>query len=150
MTNPPRSPRQDRVKDSLAANEYPLREKAAEVLRAQSGRSLSEITAEAAAAGALSGDDLRTHADTLRRQAEIARAGGYPQLAANLLRAAELSDVPNDELLKIYETLRPERASYDELTRLADFLEATYGARENATFIREAACVYRERGLLRR
>ena len=68
-------------------------------------------------------------------------------MAANLLRAAELTDVPNDELLKIYEMLRPERASFDELTRLADYLETTYGARENAAFIREAADVYRERGL---
>ncbi|MCE2472900.1 MAG: propanediol dehydratase small subunit PduE, partial [Anaerolineae bacterium] len=95
-------------------------------------------------------DDLRTHADTLRRQAEIAREGGFPQLAANLLRAAELTCVPNEEMLKIYESLRPERASYAELTRLADYLETSYGARENAAFIREAAEVYRERGLLRR
>lgn len=131
-------------------SEYPLRENAAESLRAQSGRRLSEITAEALAAGELGGDDLRTHADTLRQQAEIARAGGFPQLAANLLRAAELTDVPNDELLRIYETLRPERASYEELARLADYLESTYGARENAAFIREAADVYRARGLLRR
>lgn len=150
MTNPPRSPRRDGGNPRPGADEYPLREKAAESLRAQSGRALSEITAEAAAAGELSGDDLRTHAGALRRQAEIARAGGYPQLAANLLRAAELTDVPNDELLKIYETLRPERATFDELTRLADYLEATYGARENAAFIREAAQAYRERGLLRR
>ena len=130
--------------------EYPLRENAAESLRAHSGRRLSEITAEALAAGQLSADDLRTHADTLRRQAEIARDGGYPQLAANLLRAAELTSVPNEEMLKIYESLRPERASYAELTRLADYLETTYDARENAEFVREAAEVYRERGLLRR
>lgn len=130
--------------------EYPLRENAADSLRAQSGRLLSEITAEALAAGELGGDDLRTHADTLRRQAEIARAGGFPQLAANLLRAAELTNVPNDEMLKIYDALRPERATYDELARLADYLEATYGAKENAVFIREAAEVYRERDLLRR
>ena len=129
---------------------YPLREHAAETLRAHSGRPLHEISAEAVAAGEVSGADLRTHADTLRQQADIARANNFPQLAANLLRAAELTDVPNDELLRIYETLRPERASYDELMRLADYLEGTYSARENAAFIREAAAVYRERGLLRR
>ncbi len=129
---------------------YPLRESAAEDLRAHTGRPLSEITAEAVAEGELSGDDLRTRGDTLRRQAAIAGDGGYPQLARNLLRAAELTDVPNEELLQIYETLRPERASYAELIRLADYLEATYQAKENADFIREAAAVYRERGLLRR
>lgn len=129
---------------------YPLRDHGSDSLLTHSGRALSEITAEAIAAGELTGDDLRTHADTLRQQAAIARAGGYPQLAANLLRAAELTDVPNEELLKIYELLRPERASYDELARLADYLEETYGARENAAFIRDAATIYRERNLLRR
>ena len=129
---------------------YPLRETAADELRAHSGRPLNEITAEALAAGDLSGDDLRTHADTLRRQAEVARESGYPQLAANLLRAAELTDVPNAELLRVYDLLRPERATYAELLRLADYLETTYAASDNAAFIREAAAVYRERELLRR
>lgn len=131
-------------------SQYPLRDSNADELITHSGRLLSDITADAIAAGELTGDDLRTHADTLRQQAEIARRGGYPQLAANLQRAAELTDVPNEELLKIYELLRPERASYDELARLADYLEATYGAAENAAFIKDAAKVYRERGLLRR
>ena len=58
--------------------------------------------------------------------------------------------MPNDELLKVYETLRPERATFDELLRLADYLESRYQARENASFIREAAQVYRDRDLLRR
>ncbi len=130
--------------------EYPLRDTSAEHLLAHSGRPLRDITADAIAAGELTGDDLRTQADTLRQQAEIARDGGYPQLAANLLRAAELTDVPNEELLKIYELLRPERASFAELVRLADYLAETYGANENAAFIKEAAAVYRERNLLRR
>jgi len=129
---------------------YPLRDNGSDALLTYSGRPFRDITAEAIAAGELTGDDLRTHADTLRRQAAIAREGGYPQLAGNLLRAAELTDVPNEELLKIYELLRPERASYDELARLADYLEATYGALENANFIRDAAATYRERNLLRR
>ena len=97
------------------------------------------------------GDDLRTHAETLAAASgTIARDGGYPQLAANLLRAAELTDVPNEELQRVYELLRPERASYAELLRLADYLENNYGARENAAFIKEAAAVYRDRNLLRR
>lgn len=130
--------------------QYPLRDNAADTLRSHSGRAFDDITADAIGAGDLRADDLRTHAETLRQQAEIAREGGYPQLAANLLRAAELTDVPNEELLRIYETLRPERASYDELIRLADYLEETYDAAENAGFIREAATVYREREIVRR
>ena len=130
--------------------EYPLRDTAADDLRAFSGRKLRDISAEAIADGELEGDDLRTHADTLRAQADIAADGGFPQLGQNLRRAAELTRVPNEELLKIYEMLRPERATYAELQRLADYLESTFDAPENAGFIREAANVYRERDLLRR
>ena len=131
-------------------NKYPLRENAADDLRAFSERPLSDINADLIATGELSGDDLRTHADTLRQQAAIALEAGYPQLAGNFLRAAELTQVPNDELLKIYELLRPERATFDELANLADYLETTYKATETANFIREAAGVYRQRNLLRR
>ena len=128
---------------------YPLMENAAGSLQAASGKPLPEITLEAAASGELSAGDLRIHAETLRMQAEIAREAGYDQLALNLLRAAELTLVPNAEVLQIYDILRPGRASYEQLTGLAAYLEATYGAAENAKFIREAAEAYRERGLLK-
>src|SRR5215213_7104580 len=121
---------------------YPLIENAADDLRAFSGRPLSDITPEAVENGDLSADDLRIHAGTLRFQADIARQAGYDQLAANLLRAAELTLVPNQEVLQIYELLRPSRTSWEQLMTLADHLEQTYQAVENARFIREAAEVY--------
>lgn len=128
---------------------YPLRDND-DNLKAFSGRPLSDITSDNIASGNLSADDLRTHADALRKQAEIARSNGYPQLANNLLRSAELTVVPQEEVLKIYEMLRPDRSSYEELNNLADYLENTYSASENAAFIREAAEVYKKRGILRR
>jgi propanediol dehydratase small subunit len=131
-------------------SKYPLRHNAEDDLQAFSGRPLSEITSDAVANDTLSADDLRTHASALRQQAEIAQEAGYSQLASNFLRAAELTLVPNDEVLKIYEMLRPDRSSWDELMTLADYLEKTYGASENAIFIREAAEVYQERKILRR
>ena len=94
-------------------------------------------------------DDLQVSAETLRAQAAIARQAGYPQLAANLRRAAELTAVPNAEILRMYALLRPGRASYDELAALAGRLEADYQALERAALVREAAQTYRERGLLR-
>lgn len=126
--------------------EYPLIDSAA--LQAASGRSLQDITL--ANAGALSADDLKIRAETLRAQAEIARAAGYAQLAENLTRAAELVAVPNDELLQMYETLRPGRGSYEQLIALAERLESVYGASETGRFVREAAAVYQRRGLARR
>jgi propanediol dehydratase small subunit len=128
---------------------YPLIEQAAEALKAASGRPLAEITLEAASAGQLAIGDLQIDAATLRAQAEIARQSGFRQLAANLTRAAELTGVPNAELLRMYELLRPRRATYAELLALAETLEGRYGASENARLVREAADVYRARGLLR-
>jgi propanediol dehydratase small subunit len=122
----------------------------AEHLRAFSGRPLSEITLDAVSKGTLASADLRIRAETLRAQAEIARQAGYEQLAANLLRAAELTVVPNEELLQMYDLLRPSRASWEQLILLAERLENTYQALETARFVREAAEVYQARGLLRR
>ena len=129
---------------------YPLIDHAAKTLRAANGRPLAEITPEAVAAGAVSADDLRISAATLQAQATIAHEAGFPQLAANLTRAAELTAVPNDELLRMYTMLRPHRSTMAELTALADTLQTEYHAQENARFIREAADVYQTRGLLKK
>ena len=67
--------------------------------RALSGRPIEEITLDAAVSGDLSPADLRVHPDTLRHQAEVAEAHGNPQLGENLRRAAELTALPDDEVL---------------------------------------------------
>jgi len=134
----------------MSEPQYPLMEHAGEQLYAFSGKRLADINSEAAARGELSADDLRIHADTLRAQAQVAEQAGYGQLAANLRRAAELTVVPNQEMLQIYELLRPNRATFEQLMQLANQLEQVYKAVENARFVREAAEVYRVRGLLRR
>ncbi|MGC8780481.1 MAG: diol dehydratase small subunit [Anaerolineae bacterium] len=126
---------------------YPLMARAAQELRAASGRPVETITLEALAAGELTDDDLRITPEALRAQAAIAEQAGFGQLAANLRRAAELTAVPNAELLRMYETLRPGRASYEEIFALADRLEREFDAHETAAFVREAAEVYRMRGL---
>lgn len=129
---------------------YPLGEHQPERLRAASGRAFADITLDAAVSGELSADDLRIRAETLRAQAEIARQGGYPQLAANLERAAELTAVPNEKLLEMYNQLRPHRCSFEELQMLAQMLRDEYAAPVTAAFVEEAAQVYRARGLLKR
>lgn len=127
---------------------YPLLENDPASLHAASGRPVSEIHLDNAAA--LSEDDLRIRAETLRAQAQVAHEAGYPQLAANLNRAAELTAVPNEELLKMYDLLRPGRASYETLIALAERLESIYAAPETGQFVREAAAAYKVRNLLRR
>ncbi len=134
----------------MSSKQYPLMENAADTLQSASGRKLTDITLDAASAGELEISDLQIQADTLRAQADIARQAGFHQLAANLTRAAELTAVPNADVLRMYEQLRPGRASYEELLALAGLLEQRYHATETARMVREAATIYQARGLLRR
>ena len=129
--------------------QYPLGENSRDAISSASGRRLSEITLEAVAGGELTSADLQIRAETLRAQAHVAKQAGYAQLSENLLRAAELTVVPNDELLRMYETLRPGRASFAEMVAMAERLENTYSAIQNAKLVREAADVYLARGLVR-
>ena len=116
------------------------------------GRSVAdpstEITLEAAVNGDLSPADLRIHPETLRHQADVAEEHGNPQLGENLRRAAELTAVPDDEVLEVYEALRPGRSTLAELEATADRLEAA-DAPLCAALVREAAAVYERRGILR-
>ena len=129
---------------------YPLAENAAADLEAASGRKLATVTLDAAAADELDAADLQISAATLREQAAVAAAAGYDALAQHLLRAAELTAVPNADLLKMYEVMRPGRSTYVELTAMADRLEHEFAATITAAFVREAAEVYRSRNLVRR
>ncbi|MFC4623999.1 diol dehydratase small subunit [Daeguia caeni] len=130
---------------------YPLSEKAPEKIRTANGLGLSDFTLEAVLAGRVKPDDLAITPETLRMQADIARASGYDRLAENLERAAELAVVPQPLLLDTYELLRPGRAhNAQQLHDRAEELLSAYGARRIAALIHEAAEVYERRGLFTR
>jgi propanediol dehydratase small subunit len=95
--------------------DYPLGTKRPDLVATPSGRALADVTLDAARAGEIPAEDVRATPATLRLQAEIARAAGRTQLAANLDRAAELATVPDELLLEIYTALRPGRATAAEL-----------------------------------
>ena len=118
---------------------------AAEV-RALSGRPVDELTLDAVRRGEVGLADLRIHPGTLERQAAVAEQHANPQLAQNLRRAAELTQLTDEEVLAIYEALRPGRATPAELTTLADSLAAR-GLPGCAALVAEAAEVYARRGL---
>jgi len=130
--------------------DYPLMEHAPERLRAASGLPLGDVSVEAAGAGRLGIADVQISAETLRAQATVARGSGYAPLADNLARAAELTAVPNDELLHMYHLMRPGRATGAELAALAERLEREHEAPRCAELVRAALAVYERRGLLRR
>lgn len=117
-------------------------------MKAFSGRALSDVTLEAVRAGEVSTDDLRIHPETLEHQAQVAADHANPQLAANLRRAAELTALDDADVMRIYEALRPRRSTFAELEDIATWLEDR-GAQINAALVREAAAVYRRRGLCR-
>ena len=119
--------------------EYPLAEKTPEILRTPSGLAFSDLTLDAVLAGKIKMEDLRVTAEALELQAQVAENAGRPQLAENLRRAAELVSVPEHHILKVYNTLRPGRATKAELLAMADDLEQSYRAVRCAALLREAA-----------
>ena len=54
--------------------------------------------------------DLRITPEALLRQAQIARSVGRAALAENFERAAEMTALPQEKIMQIYELLRPGRA----------------------------------------
>lgn len=115
-------------------------------IRALSGKPVDGLTVEAVRAGEVGVADLRIHPDTLERQAVVAEQHGNPQLAENLRRAAELTRLPDDEVLAVYEALRPGRSTPAQLTGLAASLAAR-GLPRCAALLTEAADIYARRGL---
>jgi propanediol dehydratase small subunit len=115
-------------------------------VRALSGRPVSELTLEAVRRAELGVPDLRIHPETLERQAAVAAAHANPQLAENLRRAAELTRLPDEQVLAIYEALRPGRCTPERLHELAAGL-AGRGLPRCAALLTEAAGVYARRGL---
>jgi propanediol dehydratase small subunit len=115
-------------------------------IRALSGKPVDHLTVEAVRAGEVGVADLRIHPETLERQAVVAEQHENPQLAENLRRAAELTELPDDEVLAIYEALRPGRSTATQLAGLAASL-ADRGLPRCAALVAEAAEVYARRGL---
>ena len=124
-------------------------ESGADVRRKQRAVDVADITLDNVRLGKISAEDLTIRRDTLLQQARTAEAEGYPQLARNFRRAAELTALPNDVLLAAYEKLRPYRASYFELLSLSQEIAARYDAPETGEYIRQAAEAYRDKGLLK-
>ena len=126
------------------SRDYPLGLRRPDLVRTPSGLALDELAIDRDDLGST---ELRATPSTLRLQAEVARGARRPELAENLLRAAELAALPEETILAIYTALRPRRASATELEDWAVRLEEL-DAPVTAAFVREAAAVYARRGLL--
>lgn len=135
-------------KQKITLADYPLGKKRLDLVKTPTGKSLEEITLSNALNDKIQAEDVRIAPETLYMQAEIAEQVKRPQFAGNLRRAAELTAIPDQRVLEIYNALRPYRSTKQELLAIADELENTYNAKINAAFVREAAAVYEKRNRL--
>ncbi|WP_054636582.1 diol dehydratase small subunit [Thalassobacillus sp. C254] len=134
---------------TLTREDYPLGDKRTELIKTPTGKTLNELTLQEALQGNISSEDFRISPETLLHQAEIAESLNRDQLGRNFRRAAELINISDQRILEIYNALRPNRSTKDELLTIAEELKTEYEAIENSKLIVEAAEVYERRGLLR-
>ena len=128
--------------------DYPFLEKHPDIVNTPTGKPVSAVTMEAVRSGEIQGEDLRISREMLLNQAQVAQSAGKRQMAENLKRAAELTGVPDDQVIRMYDMLRPNRATKQQLVELADTLENTYQAALCAKLVREATAIYEKRGIL--
>lgn len=107
-----------------------------------------DITVANAVDGKLGLGDLRMDPAALAHQAAVAEEGGNPQLAENFLRAAELATIDDEQVMALYEALRPYRSTAEDLDELRASLLAN-GAVRCAALVEQAGIAYARRGLLR-
>lgn len=129
--------------------DYPLASKRPEWVKTPTGKNLEDITLEGVLNGNIKPEDVRISPQTLEIQAKIAEIDGKDAIARNLRRAAELTAIPDNRILEIYNALRPYRSTKEELLQIADELENKYSSKINSSFIREAAQVYEKRNRLK-
>lgn len=135
----------------LTASDYPIAETQPDEMTGNRGKPLSALTMDAVLSGDVSMEDLRITSQALEQQAEIASSVGRSALAGNLQRAAEMTRLPQSEVMAIYELLRPGRAASSEsLLVAAKRVRSDYDAQLLGDFLDEAAGFYEQRGLFRR
>jgi propanediol dehydratase small subunit len=127
---------------------YPLGQFEKETITSKSGKHLSDITLQEVKNGNITSEDIKISRETLHKQAQVCVEHDNPAMAANLSRAAELVDVPDDIILKMYNQLRPNRSAKKDLLDMAHELQDKYHAPLCAKMVLEAADIYEKRGIL--
>lgn len=128
--------------------QYPFGEHEAEHITSRTGKRLADITLEEVKKNHVTSEDIKISKDMLNAQGQVARQMGNDSMEKNFARAAELVDVPDDLILKMYDKLRPNRSTKLELVQMAQELLEKYNARNCARLVMEAVEVYEKRGIL--
>lgn len=127
---------------------YPLGEYEREKIASKTGKKLTDITLDQILKDRVGPDDIKISKEMLRAQGQVAKEAGNDPMEKNFERAAELVDVPDDVILKMYDKLRPNRSTKLELVMMAQELLDKYKAKNCAKLVMEAAEVYEKRGIL--
>ena len=127
---------------------YPLGQHEADTITSKTGKRLSQITLDEVKKGNVKAEDIKISPEMLKRQGQVAKEADNPQMEANFERASELSNVPDDVILTMYNKLRPNRATKQELVLMAQELLQKYHAPHCAKLVLEAAEIYEKRGIL--
>ena len=127
---------------------YPFAEYEKDAITSKTGKKFTDITLEEVMKGHIAPDDIKISKDMLKAQGQVAREAGNDPMEMNFERAAELVDVPDDVILKMYDKLRPNRSTKLELVMMAQELLEKYNAKNCARLVMQAAEVYEKRGIL--
>ncbi len=128
--------------------QYPLGEHEKENITSKTGKKLTDITLDEVMKNHVTSEDIKISREVLKAQGQVAKEAGNAPMERNFERAAELVDVPDEVILRMYDKLRPRRSTKLELVLLAQELLEKYQARNCARLVMEAAEVYEKRGIL--
>lgn len=128
--------------------QYPLGEHEKERITSKTGMKLTDITLDEVMKNHISADDIKISREMLKAQGQVAKEAGNDPMEKNFERAAELVDVPDEVILKMYDKLRPNRSTKLELVMMAQELLEKYNAPHCAKLVLEAAEIYEKRGIL--
>ena len=128
--------------------QYPFGEHEAEHITSRTGKKLTDSTLEEVKKNHVTSEDIKISKDMLNAQGQVAREMGNDSMEKNFARAAELVDVPDELILKMYDKLRPNRSTKLELVQMAQELLEKYNARNCASMVMEAIEIYEKRGIL--
>lgn len=133
----------------MTASDYPLYGKHRDLVTTPSGKNLDNITVDSVTDGQIKPGEFRITPNSLRLQGQIAGSAGRPAIQKNFQRAAELTKVPDERLLEMYNSLRPFRSTKQELLDIASELRTKYQANVCAAWFEEAADYYESRKKLK-
>ena len=127
---------------------YPLGQHEADTITSKTGKKLSQITLDEVKRGNVTAEDIKISAGMLKRQGQVAAEADNPQMEAKFQRASGLVNGPDDVILNMYNKLRPNRSTKQELLLMAKELLEKYQAPHCAKLVLEAAEIYEKRGIL--